>query len=196
MTAVDTGTAAGLDMVLEDALHTGRLYETVEGRVVPWNQWADIGLFVERFERGAFTASLAHTPNIPLLLWHDNRRFPAGHATDWADEPDGLYARFELAPTLVAQEAARSAERGDMVGLSVGFGPIRSTWSYPAKWAPDHGPDHMDKVTRHEARLHEVSLTPTPAYPGARISRLTSVAWTAADHADYRRHARAGIAYR
>jgi hypothetical protein len=159
---VDDGIAA--------AQALGEAFTHIVGRVVPYNTWTDVGWFLESFQRGAFTGSLVKQPAVPLLLWHDNRAFPVGIAEAWDDRPDGLHGRFKVAMTSVAQVAAQQAREGFLTGMSVGFGPIRSTWTFAADWDPDLGPDHMDRVTRHEARLHEVSLTPTPAYSDAQVS--------------------------
>jgi HK97 family phage prohead protease len=158
-----------------DAVETlGVHYLAVVGRVVPYDTPADIGLFLESFQRGAFTKSIVTQPNIPLLLWHDNRSFPIGHATSWDDRPDGLHAQFKLALTPVAQVAGKHIDDGFITGLSIGFQPTRSTWRYTPDWNPDLGPDHMDHVTRTEARLIEVSLTPTPAYVDAFVTSVQS----------------------
>jgi len=154
----------------------GEQFTSITGPVVPYSAgYTDVGWFLERFERGAFTASLVKRPDVPLLLWHDNRSFPIGVGEDWDDRADGLHGRFRLAMSAVAQVAASHIRDGFMDGMSVGFGPVRASWSYAADYNPDLGPDFMDKVTRHEARLHEVSLTPTPAYTDARVYHVGSV---------------------
>jgi HK97 family phage prohead protease len=167
MTATEVAVDAGMNMV--ETL--GEHFISITGRVVPYDEWADIGYAMERFARGAFTASLVAKPNVPLLRWHDNRSWPIGVAEAWDDRPDGLHGRFKLALTPDAQLAGAYARDDFLTGMSVGFGPTRSSWVHVAsdQWDPDLGPDHMDKVTRHEARLIEVSLTPTPAYVGAMV---------------------------
>jgi HK97 family phage prohead protease len=169
-----------VDGGLEAVEVLGEAFTSITGRVVPYSAgYTDVGFFLERFERGAFTASLVERPTVPLLLWHDNRSFPVGVAEEWDDRPDGLHGRFRLAMTAVAQVAASHIRDGFMDGLSVGFGPIRSSWSYAAEYNPDLGPSYMDKVTRHEARLHEVSLTPTPAYTQARVYHVEAASLAA-----------------
>lgn len=166
-----TALAAQLvDDGLEAARILGAVHHAIDGLVVPYDAPADVGLFVESFDRGAFTASLARrAAAVPLLLWHDNRSFPIGVAEQWDDRPDGLHGRFRIAMSGVAQYAASQARDGFLTGMSVGFSPVRSSWRYAPEWNPDLGPEYMDHVRRHEARLHEVSLTPTPAYDAARV---------------------------
>jgi HK97 family phage prohead protease len=153
----------------------GEAFTSITGRVVPYSAgYTDVGWFAERFERGAFTASLIQHPTTPLLLFHDGKTFPIGVAEAWDDRADGLHGQFRLAMSAVAQVAASYVRDGFMDGMSVGFSPIRSSWSYAAEWAPDLGLEHMDKVTRSEARLHEVSLVSTPAYVDARVYHVSS----------------------
>ena len=163
-------TAEGLvDGGVEAVRALGEEFVTITGRVVPYGVLTDVGWFLESFERGAFTNSIVKTPKIPLLLWHDHRSFPIGAAEAWDDQDDGLHARFRLAMTAVAQQAGQYARDDFLTGLSVGFSPIRSSWTYATEWDPERGPEHMDQVTRHEARLLEVSLVSTPAYQGTPL---------------------------
>ena len=50
------------------------------------------------------------------------------------------------------------------------------TWTFAKDWNPDRGPDHMDHVTIHRARLVEVSLTPTPAFAQAQVLEVSGEA--------------------
>jgi uncharacterized protein len=161
-----------VDDGLEATRILGAAYRSLSGIVVPYNDAVDVGFFTESFARGAFTASLVRRSNVPLLLWHDNRSFPIGHAVAWDDRYDGLWGQFTLAMSAPAQVAGQQADEGFLTGMSVGFSPVRSSWRYASDWNPDLGPDHMDHVVRHEARLLEVSLTPTPAYDVARVQAV------------------------
>ena len=67
--------------------------------------------------------------------------------------------------TAVAQQAGQYARDDFLTGMSVGFSPVRSSWTYAAEWDPELGPDDMDSVTSHEARLLEVSLVSTRPTP-------------------------------
>jgi hypothetical protein len=116
---------------------------------------------VEGFARGAFTASLVIRSDVPLVLWHDQRAFPIGSAIAWDDR----CGTFRLAMTSVALLAAQHVAEGFMTGMSVGFTPVRSTWRYAAEWNPMLGLEHMDQVTRHEART---ARSVADADPGLR----------------------------
>jgi hypothetical protein len=146
----------------------GELFTAITLRSVPYGEWANIGLYLEAIAPGCFAASIAAQPAVPLLLWHDNKSFPVGVAEAFDDNSRGLDIRFRIPCTAAAQEAAR-VSRDLGMGASVGFVPERSSWTYVDDWDPMRGVDHIDRVTRTQARLAEVSLTPTPAYPSARV---------------------------
>lgn len=161
--------------VLRDAQTVGRPYRYLEGRAVPYDTWADIGWFLESHDARSFKQSTkAGTgKNLPLLLFHENRAFPVGHAEKWSHD-GGLDGVWRLNDSPEAQRAARAVDDGDLLGLSVGFAPIRSDWRYVEDWNPDLGPDHKDRVVRLESRLLEVSLTPTPAFADAAVGCVRS----------------------
>jgi HK97 family phage prohead protease len=146
-------------------------YTRIEGKAVPYDTWANVGPFLERFSPDAFKKSLREAPKpIPLLLFHGRQDpWPIGKATRWNSQPDGLYGTWELNGSPNAQRAAEMAESGDLAYLSVGFSPVRSTPEMAANYNPTLGGDHMDRITRTEARLFETSLVPTPAYADAQV---------------------------
>lgn len=165
------------EQLVDDGYQTvqtlGAVYRYMSGMVVPYDRPTDVGLYLEQFTRGAFTASLAEHAAVPLLFGHDrsNINNVIGVAVEWDDAPEGLYASFRVAMAPVAQVAAHHARDGMVTGLSVGFSPVDTHWQRVVKgsWNPDLGPGHMDTAVRTSARLHEVSLTPTPAYATARV---------------------------
>ena len=135
----------------------------LSGRVVPYSQPADIGWFTEEFRRGAFRESLKVTPNVPLLMYHDERSDPIGVATGWDDRTDGLHGRFRLDSSSRAQEAARLVAGGYLAFMSIRFVPMDTTWDFL---------DDKDHAIRTRARLLEVSLVSTPAYPMATVTEV------------------------
>jgi hypothetical protein len=112
---------------------------------------------------------------LPLLLFHDARSFPIGHAEEWTHD-GGLRGVWRLNDSPEAQRAGKAANEGDLVGLSVGFAPMpgKSVWDFAEDWNPSLGPAHMDKVVRQESRLLEVSLTPTTAFVDAAVANVRS----------------------
>lgn len=158
---------------LRDAQAVGRPYKYLEGRAVPYDTWADVGWFCEQHRQGSFKRSTTgRGKNLPLLLFHDNQSFPIGHAEKWEHADDGLHGVWRLDESSTrAQEAARAAERGDLVGLSIGFQDVvKPVWDYSEM--VDDPDDGKARVTRIESRLVEVSMTPTPAFPDAEVTMV------------------------
>ncbi len=172
--APEVRTMSALGLQLRDVQADGRF---LLGRAVPYNTWTSIGWFAEQFSPGAFARSIKEAANgLPLLMWHNNQTWPVGVSDKWDDNAQGLDGVWKLDTSEEAERAADLAEKKMLTGLSVGFVPIRSQWEMVdwKDWDPDLGVEHMDKVTRDEARLLEVSLTPTPAYAGAQVSLVRS----------------------
>ena len=168
--APEVRTFAALEVRELEATASGRF---IEGRAVPYNTWASIGWFAEQHAAGSFSRSIKEAASkLPLLLWHDNRTFPVGVSDTWKDNGEGLDVVWRMDSSDEAVRAIDLASKQMLTGLSIGFAPIRSEWEYVPddEWDPDGGPEHMDKVTRLESRLLEVSLTPTPAFAGAQVS--------------------------
>jgi hypothetical protein len=166
---------------LRETQAVGRPYKYLEGRAVPYDEWAPVrtqfGGFLERHQHGSFkrTTSSRSAGPVPLLLFHDNRSFPIGHAESWSHPADGLHGVWKLNESPEAQRAGRAAETGDLVGLSVGFNDASSpAWEDGDPFSDD--PDELPRVTRIESRLLEVSMTPTPAFATAGVTMVRS-AW-------------------
>ena len=153
----------------------GRQYAAITGLVVPYDTPTIVGAYVEEWQRGAFTRSLTKQPRIPLLPFHDSRQIPVGQSIAWQDEPEGLYGIFKVLMTSAAQVAADWAAQGIVSGLSIGFVGEQADWRYATTYAPERGADHMDHVTRTQARLVEVSLVSTPAFADAQVTQVDAV---------------------
>ena len=142
-------------MQLRDTQLVGKPYKYLEGRAVPYDTWADIGWFLEQHRHGSFKRSTNGSrsdPKIPLLLFHDNRSFPIGHAESWTHPDDGLHGVWKLNDSAEAQRAAGMADDGDLVGLSIGFQDVtRPEWEWPKDFDPDGGPEAKARVTRIES---------------------------------------------
>lgn len=139
----------------------------IEGRAVPYNEWTDIGGYLERIAPGAFTESLKTKSDLPLLVFHNQKSWPVGVAEKWTEKTDGLYGLWRIDvedPT--AAEALRKVEAGLVTGLSIGFLPDPNTDTITTDR------DGTTRVTRHGGRLLEVSLVPTPAYVGAQVTKI------------------------
>lgn len=133
----------------------------LEGCAVPYRTWANIGPYQEQIWDSCFVESLNENPDLPLLLFHNSRAYPVGMANNWTHK-DGLYGVWKMDTAQEAKEAARQASLGHL-GLSIGFQGDPEGTDYRSD-------DSGLWVTRLKARLTEVSLTPVPAYAGARIT--------------------------
>jgi HK97 family phage prohead protease len=145
-------------------------YSEITGRAVPFDVWAPVeGWLVESHAPGSLERSTkaGSAKGLPLLLWHDNRRWPVGRSLAWRNESDGLWGRWELNETADAQQAGSLARSGELGYLSIGFLPLQDDWH---EGAQDR--DGRFQVTRLESRLLEVSLTPTPAFVDAQVSEV------------------------
>jgi len=152
--------------------HDGPFTE-LRGRAVPYAVWTNRGWFMESVRHGCFDKSLDENGDaLPLHLFHDSDSFPVGVSTAWERKRDALYGVWRLDGGDEAQRAAALAHDGLLGYMSVGHSPIRSEWEFvdaDSQWNPDLGPEHMDKLTRVESRLVEVSLLTVPAYPQAQV---------------------------
>lgn len=138
------------------------------GRAVPYGEDADIGWYLEQHAPGSLAKSIAEAArDLPLLLFHDGRSFPIGAADEWQDGRTALDGIWRLDHSEDAQRAAQQVDDGLLTGMSIGFQPIRSAWTYVEDWNPDLGPEHKDRVVRQESRLIETSLVPTGAFVSA-----------------------------
>ncbi|VBA60289.1 HK97 family phage prohead protease [Mycobacterium attenuatum] len=136
------------------------------GRAVPYDEVAEIhdftGQYLEKFAFGSFARSIEQRGSkIRLLTGHDHRRLPVGRATELREQPDGLYASFEVAPTQAGDELLTLVRGGYVGAFSIGFTPIKEHWSGKV-------------LVRTEASLREISVVNEPAYIGATIAGTRS----------------------
>lgn len=158
--------------------------------LVPYNEPADIGWFVEEHAPGSFAKSIKEAANgLPLHVFHDDNAstganmtvesWPIGVAAEWDDTDARLRGVWKLDDDPKAQRAAKLAQVDEdglsMLGyMSVRFAPIRSTWVRVDDFNPDLGPEYKDKVTRVESRLVSAALVSTPAFVGATVEWVRS----------------------
>lgn len=156
----------------------------IEGRAVPYNVWTDTGWYYEQVAPGAFAKSIREAAQgLPLLLFHDGRSFPVGVSERWTEESDGLVGLWRMDESDEdAMTALDKAGKRMLTGLSVGFLPVENLQRNDAGELVDvnntitFDDEGIPYVTRREARLLEVSLTPTPAYVGAEVLATRSLA--------------------
>lgn len=167
-------TFSALDLREADSTADGRF---LEGLAVPYGVPTNVGWYYETHQKGEFAKSIKEAARgLPLLLFHNQGSWPVGVSAEWRDEDDGLHGVWRMDDSDDARRAVGLAQKGVLIGLSIGFQPIRSEWTFVDEdsWDPNGGPDGMDRVTRLESRLFEVSLTPTPAFAGAQVQLVRS----------------------
>lgn len=125
----------------------------------------------ERFTRGAFARTLERGPRKVRLKSLHSESMPVGVATELQEREDGLYGTFRLYDTPEGRAARERAAQGVYGGLSIEFRPVQER----------RAADGVTEVT--EAALHAVALELEPAYAGARVLAVRSVAEDQAAHA-------------
>jgi uncharacterized protein len=143
----------------------------------------NLGGFTEVIEPGAFSRSLKSRNDVKLLWNHESGAVlgstRAGTLTLVEDER-GLKVSALLPNTTYGRDARELISRGDVTGFSFGF-------SMPARGGDEWSSDGTERVLK-SVRLHEVSLTPFPAYTAtngtATVRGLDKVAERAQVDAD------------
>jgi uncharacterized protein len=132
----------------------------LEGYAALFNSRSEnLGGFTETIQPGAFRASLKARNNVFLLYNHDtNAVLASTRAGTLTLEEDqrGLKISASIAPTSTGRDVAVLVKRGDLQGFSFGF-------SMPARGGDQWNAEGTERVLK-SVRLHEVSLTPMPAY--------------------------------
>lgn len=161
--------ASGIELETNAA---GRL-EWLHGMACPYGVPTDIGFYTEILEIGCFKKSCNEAAKaLPLLLFHNASSLDhiIGQASEWDHRDDGLWGIWRLGDSSHAQRAAHMAQDGDLGFMSVGF------QGNPARDGYEYHDDGSVTITRRECRLLEVSLTPTPAYKDAQVSKVRTAA--------------------
>jgi HK97 family phage prohead protease len=143
----------------------------------------NLGGFTEVIAPGAFSRSLKSRNDVKLLWNHDTSAVMgstrAGTLKLYEDEK-GLRVEAALPNTTHGRDAKELIKRGDVSGFSFGF-------SMPGKGGDEWNSEGTERTLR-SVRLHEVSLTPFPAYTAtngtAQVRGLDKIAQRAEVDAD------------
>lgn len=128
---------------------------------------ADLGQFVEVIRPGAFASSLRSNPGGICALYDHERRSILGRVSAGTlrlhEDAHGLAFELDLPDTTVGRDLAVLVQRGDVAGCSFGF---------VVPEGGDHWNTRADKMVRElrEVRLHEITITPQPAYPDTTVA--------------------------
>lgn len=132
------------------------------GYAVRWDQLSHpiLGMFQEKFQRGAFAASLVN-PDVYASWQHDARDILGRTPNTLLVAEDDIGLRYEITPPSWAEKYVESIERGDVRGSSFIFRAVKEEW--------DESNEDMSIRTISEAQLFEVSPVTTPAYPQSSV---------------------------
>lgn len=128
----------------------------------------DLGGFVEFVRPGAFKRSLQSNRADPMALVHHLPHLVLGRRSAGtlrlAEDTRGLHFEVDMPDTGTARDLLVSVDRGDIRGASFAFSiaPQGDRWNVQG-----------DTVTRDllDVDLHEITITPTPAYPDTEVAR-------------------------
>jgi HK97 family phage prohead protease len=143
----------------------------------------NLGGFTETIAPGAFSRSLKSRNDVKLLWNHDTSAVlgssRSGTLKLYEDER-GLRVEASLPNTTYGRDARELIKRGDVTGFSFGF-------SIPGRGGDEWNAEGTERTLK-SVRLHEVSLTPFPAYQGtngtASVRGLDKIALRAEVSAD------------
>jgi len=139
---------------------------TIAGHAAVFDKFSqNLGGFVEKISRGAFTESLAKRDI--RALWSHNPDYILGRTGNrtlrlWEDDY-GLGFELKLPDTQLGRDTYTSIARGDVSGMSFGFRVMEHEW----KKSDGTGP-HQRTLTKVD--LFEVSPTAFPAYEATDVS--------------------------
>lgn len=143
---------------------------TISGIVVPFNDPStvrDAGgpAYEESFQRGAFAKTLSERRSPVKLLMHHDDKNPIGVASLLEERDEGLYGEFRVSHTRSGDDALALVQDGALGGFSIGFIPVIPSQKSFGR-----------SVVRTEVKLRETSLVTFPAYEGAQVTGVRSLA--------------------
>ena len=144
---------------------------TLEGPLLPWGVEARVldrgRMVVETFQRGALAG--VEASRVPLTARHprDNQELPIGVTVELEERADAAWGAWRVSDTALGNEVLALARDGVPLGLSVGFMEVPGG----SRWSADRR-----RVTRTRAVLDHVAVVRVPAYAGAGVVGVRSVA--------------------
>lgn len=135
---------------------------SIEGYAAVFDEWADIGFFMEKVRKGAFKKTIKES-DVRALFNHDpNYVLGRNEAKtlDLAEDKHGLHFRVDPPDTSYAKDLVISIKRGDINQASFGFRTVRDEWNH------DADPAERELI---EVRLFDVSVVTYPAYTQTEV---------------------------
>jgi HK97 family phage prohead protease len=131
------------------------------GTAVPYGEWADIGLYAESFQRGAFQGIAPSSVALTATHPKDGGQLPIGVATRLEENDHGLQGEWRVSRTALGDEVLALAIDQVPLGLSIGFIPDQDRWSQDRK-----------RVVRTKVGLDHIAVVRVGAYAGAKVSSV------------------------
>lgn len=131
------------------------------GHAAVFDQPADLRYMTEYIARGAFRKALGRSPDVRALWNHDDRLVLASaknNTLTLTEDPRGLLAEFEAAPTSYARDLHTLVQRGDVDQMSFWFTVVEDTWR-------DEEDGTITRTITEIGELYDVSPVTFPAYP-------------------------------
>jgi HK97 family phage prohead protease len=138
-----------------------------------WDPWGDE--YVEVVRQGAFTQTLAASPDVPFLIGHNDMGVPLARTRSGtmqlSQDTRGLHvlAQMDGARSDV-RNLASAVDRGDLDEMSIGF----VTMPGGQQWSPDWMQRDMLSLDLHRGDVSAVALAANPSTAGSTMIALSS----------------------
>ena len=126
-----------------------------------WEQLSSpiYGLWIEKFQPGAFARSLSERYHEIFATWQHDVRDTIGRSPSTLSlREDEIGLWYEITPPTWADRFVESIERGDVRGSSFSFVANVEAWDY------ESNPDYAIRSIQ-DAELYEVAPVTNPAFP-------------------------------
>ena len=134
---------------------------------------ADLGLFIERIRRGAFSRAIEEGQDVRALFNHDPNhvlgRRSAG-TLRLREDDRGLWFEVDPPDTQMGRDVVAMIERGDVTGCSFSFRVRGEEWAESASDGPT-----VRIIT--SADLYDVGPVTFPAYPDTSVAVRSLETW-------------------
>lgn len=131
----------------------------------------DLGGFTEQIAPGAFTDTLAATPDCRCLFNHDPSALlgrTSSGTLRLRQDSTGLFYECEIPDTTLGRDILTLAQRGDISQSSFGFTVAAESW-YDANGNPSNSSVGVKRIIRKVGALLDVSPVTYPAYPESSV---------------------------
>lgn len=148
---------------VQDAPLVAASARTIQGRVLPWDEFGRTNQGAIRFPKGSISIP-TDLSTVKLLAGHSPSGVAVGHATAFESRTDGLYMTFQLGSHPEADDALMQASEHTVDAFSIEAHSIET-----------------NGTTVLRSILTAVALVPLPAFASARVQTVHASADTSDD---------------